>query len=106
MTNTDCGLSPPRFKQDYPHHSEYEGTAGADRDPPSRKMTKREDGTVNAGSCRITYDLCEVHLANAQELETHLDNKNHWDTQEYIHQNKSYDDLTIAFIQLCRETTT
>ncbi|KAM4552176.1 uncharacterized protein PAE49_015671 [Odontesthes bonariensis] len=91
-------LSPPRLKRDYPHQLGYVET-GLDQEPPSRKMTKREGRTVRMDSCPITCDLCDVELANAQELEAHLDSKSHWDTLEHIQLNKNYDDLAIAFLQ-------
>lgn len=53
-------------------------------------------------SCRspITCDLCDVELANGQELQDHLESKSHWDTLEHIQQENHYDDLAIAFLQV------
>lgn len=47
----------------------------------------------------IICDLCDVELANGQELEDHLDGKSHWDTLEYIQQQNNYDDVAMAFLQ-------
>ena len=53
-----------------------------------------------SGRDPITCDLCDVQLANGQELEDHLDSRGHWGTLEYIQQNNNYDDLEIAFLQV------
>lgn len=50
--------------------------------------------------CPINCDICEVELANAQELEEHLDTSSHWETLEHIQQKKNYNDLVIAFLQV------
>lgn len=53
-------------------------------------------------SCRspILCDLCDVELANGQELQDHLESKTHWDILEHIQQENNYDDMTIAFLQV------
>lgn len=53
-------------------------------------------------TCRIpvSCDLCDVELANSQELQDHLESKTHWDTLEHIQQQNNYNDVTIAFLQV------
>lgn len=50
----------------------------------------------------FTCELCDVELANKQELEDHLESKTHWDTMEHIQRESNYDDLTVAFLQVRR----
>lgn len=45
-------------------------------------------------------DLCDVEVASNQELVNHLESKTHWDTLEHVQQQKNYDDMTIAFLQV------
>uniref|UniRef100_A0A1A8BU35 DBIRD complex subunit ZNF326 n=1 Tax=Nothobranchius kadleci TaxID=1051664 RepID=A0A1A8BU35_NOTKA len=89
--------SPPRLKRDHQQLGCLE--KGLDPEAPPPKATKHEGVDVIMDQCPITCDLCEVELANAQELEDHLDCKSHWDTLEHIQQNNDYDDLAIAFLQ-------
>lgn len=51
-------------------------------------------------SVPISCDLCEVELANGQELQDHLEVKSHWDTLEHIQKQSNYNDMTIAFLQV------
>ncbi|XP_063318329.1 uncharacterized protein LOC134617087 [Pelmatolapia mariae] len=90
-------LSPPR-SQDYQHQVGYM-KKGRDQDLPSTKVTRNTRQTVTLEKTPITCDLCEVELANGQELQDHLDSKCHWDTLEHIQQNNKYDDVMIAFLQ-------
>ncbi|XP_013881383.1 uncharacterized protein LOC106530332 isoform X3 [Austrofundulus limnaeus] len=90
--------SPPRLKRDHPQRGGAE-TAGLDQEPPPTKVTRDTDKPVTVDRCPITCDLCDVELANAQELEDHLDCRSHWNTLEHIQQNNKYDDLAIAFLQ-------
>ncbi|XP_041847501.1 uncharacterized protein LOC121643941 [Melanotaenia boesemani] len=92
------GASPPRLKRDYPHHSRHMET-GLDQDQPSRKVPRKEGKMIKMENCPITCDLCDIMLANAEELEDHLDSRSHWDTLEHIQQSNHYDDLVIAFLQ-------
>lgn len=48
----------------------------------------------------VSCDLCDVELANSQELQDHLESKTHWDTLEHIQQENNYNDVTIAFLQV------
>uniref|UniRef100_A0A1A7WRL4 DBIRD complex subunit ZNF326 n=1 Tax=Iconisemion striatum TaxID=60296 RepID=A0A1A7WRL4_9TELE len=89
--------SPPTLKRDHQQLGYLE--TGLDQEPPPPKVTKHQGNAVIMDKCPITCDLCEVELANAQELEDHLDCKSHWDTLEHIQQNNNYDDLAIAFLQ-------
>lgn len=56
------------------------------------------------GSVPISCDLCDVELANGQELQDHLESKSHWDTLEHIQKQSNYDDVTIAFLQVGKYT--
>uniref|UniRef100_A0A3B3BQ34 DBIRD complex subunit ZNF326 n=1 Tax=Oryzias melastigma TaxID=30732 RepID=A0A3B3BQ34_ORYME len=96
--------SPPRFKRDYQHLRPSE-TVEMDQDLPWTKVTKTEENTAAPSRCPITCELCDVEVANAQELQAHLDSKSHWDTLQYIQENNNYDDVTAAFLQevmLCK----
>lgn len=55
-------------------------------------------------SLPISCDLCDVELANGQELQDHLECKSHWDTLEHIQKQSNYNDVTIAFLQVGRRT--
>ncbi|XP_037537226.1 DBIRD complex subunit ZNF326 [Nematolebias whitei] len=90
--------SPPRLKRDHQQLGHVE-TAGLNQDPLPAKVTREAEKAVPVDRCPITCDLCDVELANAQELEDHLDCKSHWNTLEHIQQNNKYDDLAIAFLQ-------
>ncbi|XP_037837773.1 DBIRD complex subunit ZNF326 isoform X2 [Kryptolebias marmoratus] len=89
--------SPPRLKRDHQQLGHVE--TGLDQNPPPTKVTRHADKTVTVDRCPIVCDLCDVELANAQELEEHLDCRSHWDTLEHIQQKNKYDDLAIAFLQ-------
>ncbi|XP_023820596.1 DBIRD complex subunit ZNF326 isoform X2 [Oryzias latipes] len=88
--------SPPRFKRDYLRPLE---AVEVDQDLPRTKVTKTEETAAAQSRCPITCDLCDVGVANAQELQAHLDCKSHWDTMQYIQEHNSYDDVTAAFLQ-------
>ncbi|XP_034469579.1 uncharacterized protein LOC117778249 [Hippoglossus hippoglossus] len=97
MTTT-VRLSPPKLRQNSKHHS---GHMEKDLDPimPVKERTRNRTKMVIMDKEPITCDLCDVELANGQELEDHLDSRGHWGTLEYIQQNNNYDDLEIAFLQ-------
>ncbi|RVE61098.1 hypothetical protein OJAV_G00167540 [Oryzias javanicus] len=90
--------SPPRFKRDYQHLRPLE-TVEMDQDLPWTKMTKTEENTASPNRSPITCELCDVEVANAQELQAHLHCKSHWDTLQYIQENNNYNDVTAAFLQ-------
>lgn len=87
---TSVRISPPRLHHNYKHHSGLDQITPATRNESKRIIMDKEP---------ISCDLCDVELANGQELEDHLDTKTHWDTLEHIQQHNSYDDITIAFLQ-------
>ncbi|XP_030016006.1 DBIRD complex subunit ZNF326 isoform X1 [Sphaeramia orbicularis] len=87
---TSVRLSPPRVHHNYKHHS------GLDQIIP---VTRKENKSIIMDREPISCDLCDVELANGQELEDHLETKTHWDTLELIQQHNNYDDITIAFLQ-------
>ncbi|XP_030016011.1 A-kinase anchor protein 8 isoform X6 [Sphaeramia orbicularis] len=62
-------------------------------------VTRKENKSIIMDREPISCDLCDVELANGQELEDHLETKTHWDTLELIQQHNNYDDITIAFLQ-------
>ncbi|XP_070775258.1 DBIRD complex subunit ZNF326 [Enoplosus armatus] len=97
MTTT-VRLSPPSSQQDYQHQLGYEET-GLDQMTPSTEVTTNRSKNIIMDKSPITCDLCDVELANGQELEDHLDSKSHWDTLEHIQQQNNYDDVAIAFLQ-------
>ncbi|XP_028284403.1 A-kinase anchor protein 8-like isoform X2 [Parambassis ranga] len=95
LTMTTVRLSPPKLKRDYQHQLTCVET-DLDREAPPTKLNKNQTLT---DKYPITCDLCDVALANGQELEDHLDSRIHWDTLEHIQQNNHYDDMTVAFLQ-------
>ncbi|XP_060899448.1 uncharacterized protein LOC132978340 isoform X2 [Labrus mixtus] len=96
---TTVRLSPPRLKQDYQQQLGYVETE-LDQIPPPNKVPRLESKrTIMDKNPIIICDLCEVELANGQELEDHLESKSHWDTLEHIQQHNNYDDIVIAFLQ-------
>ncbi|XP_054452295.1 uncharacterized protein LOC129089009 isoform X2 [Anoplopoma fimbria] len=95
--NTTVRLSPPRLQQDY-QQLKYLGT-GQEQIPLSTEVPRKSNVDIIMDRSPITCDLCDVELANGQELEDHLESKSHWDTLEHIQQQNNYDDLAIAFIQ-------
>ncbi|XP_039999512.1 DBIRD complex subunit ZNF326-like isoform X2 [Xiphias gladius] len=97
MTTT-VTLSPPKLQQDYQHHLGFV-ERGLDQITPATEVTRNRSKTIVMDKSPITCDLCDVELANGQELEDHLDSKSHWGTLEHIQQKKNYDDLAIAFLQ-------
>ncbi|XP_045908229.1 uncharacterized protein LOC123972687 isoform X1 [Micropterus dolomieu] len=96
--NTTVRLSPPSLEQDYQHQLGYVQT-GLDQITPSTEVTRNRTKKIIMDKSPITCDLCDVELANGQELEDHLDGKSHWDTLEYIQQQNNYDDVAMAFLQ-------
>ncbi|XP_051255716.1 uncharacterized protein LOC127363214 isoform X3 [Dicentrarchus labrax] len=97
MTTT-VRLSPPRLQQDYQHQLGYV-ERGLDEITPSTEVTRNRSQNIIMEKNPITCDLCDVELANGQELQDHLESKTHWDTLEHIQQENNYDDLAIAFLQ-------
>ncbi|XP_070829980.1 uncharacterized protein [Chaetodon trifascialis] len=97
MTTTGR-LSPPRIQRDYQHQSGYMET-GLDKVTPPTEVTRRRSKNIIMNKSPIICDLCDVELANGQELQDHLESKAHWDTLEHIQQENDYDDLAIAFLQ-------
>lgn len=98
MTTTDR-LSPPRLKRDYQHHSGNNETGLHTADVTNRRTVLLMDNVP------ISCDLCDVELANGQELQDHLESMSHWDTLEHIQKQSNYNDVTIAFLQevmLCK----
>nr|XP_020483298.1 DBIRD complex subunit ZNF326-like [Labrus bergylta] len=95
---TTVRLSPPRLKQDYQQQLGYVETE-LDQIPPPNKVPRLESKRTIMDKNPIICDLCEVELANGQELEDHLESKSHWDTLEHIQQHNNYDDIVIAFLQ-------
>ncbi|XP_034411060.1 uncharacterized protein LOC117746205 [Cyclopterus lumpus] len=95
--DTTVGLSPTRLQQDY-QQLNYVGTEW-DQVPPSTKVPRNRSINIIMDKSPITCDLCDVELANGQELQDHLESKSHWDTLEHIQQQHNYDDLAIAFLQ-------
>ncbi|KAG7526081.1 DBIRD complex subunit ZNF326 isoform X1 [Solea senegalensis] len=95
---TTVRLSPPKVQHDSKHHLGLK-EKGQDPVTPATEVTRNRIKTVMMDESPVTCDLCDVELANGQELEDHLDSKNHWVTLEYIQQNNNYDDLAIAFLQ-------
>ncbi|XP_071346364.1 uncharacterized protein [Trachinotus anak] len=95
---TTIRLSPPKLQRDYQHQLGLMET-GLDKITPATEVTRRTSKTIMMDKNPITCDLCEVELANGQELEDHLDGRSHWVTLEHIQQNNNYDDLAIAFLQ-------
>ncbi|KAF7669775.1 hypothetical protein LDENG_00124160 [Lucifuga dentata] len=95
--STTVRLSPPRLQVDYQHQPGYVGT-GADQ-ITSTEVTKKKNRSPIIEKSPFTCELCDVELANKQELEDHLESKTHWDTMEHIQQQTNYDDLTVAFLQ-------
>ncbi|XP_068427459.1 DBIRD complex subunit ZNF326-like [Clinocottus analis] len=95
--NTAVRSSPTRSQQDY-QQLNYLDTEW-DRVPPSTKKSRNRSINIIMDKNPITCDLCDVELANSQELEDHLESKSHWDTLEHIQQQNNYDDLAIAFLQ-------
>uniref|UniRef100_A0A3Q3RQ25 Zinc finger protein 326 n=1 Tax=Mastacembelus armatus TaxID=205130 RepID=A0A3Q3RQ25_9TELE len=96
--STAVRLSPPRFQRDYQHQLGHVET-GQDRITSSKEVTRNRSKNIIMDKSPITCDLCDIELANGQELEDHLDSKSHWDTLEHIQQQNNYDDLAIAFLQ-------
>ncbi|XP_034558930.1 uncharacterized protein LOC117826748 [Notolabrus celidotus] len=95
---TTVRLSPPRLKRDYPQHLGYNETE-LDQIPPPNKVTRLCGKNVIMDKTPIYCDLCDVELANGQELEDHLESKGHWGTMEHIQQHNNYDDVILAFLQ-------
>lgn len=94
---TAVRLSPPPTQHNYKQsrYSEQDNVS-----PPRLEGNKDLGRNESAPPKNIIYcDLCEVELSNGQELEEHLDSKNHWDTLEYIQEHNNYDDMVIAFLQ-------
>ncbi|KAM3604630.1 uncharacterized protein V6R79_014084 [Siganus canaliculatus] len=86
-------LSPPMLQRDYQHQ------LGRDKITPSTGGIRNTSKTLIMDDDAVTCDLCDVEVANGQELQDHLDSKTHWDTLEHIQQENRYDDQTIAFLQ-------
>nr|XP_046265696.1 uncharacterized protein LOC124070092 isoform X2 [Scatophagus argus] len=97
MTTTDR-LSPSRLQRDYQDGLGYV-KAGLDKITPSTEVTGNRRRNLIMDRCPITCELCDIELANSQELQHHLESKTHWDTLEHIQQKNNYDDLTVAFLQ-------
>ncbi|XP_018532682.1 DBIRD complex subunit ZNF326 isoform X1 [Lates calcarifer] len=97
-TTTSVRLSPPKIQRDYQHQSGFAETA-LDQIKPATEVARKRNKTVIMDSSPITCDLCDVELANGQELEDHLDSNSHWATLEHIQQRNNYDDMAIAFLQ-------
>ncbi|TNN69840.1 DBIRD complex subunit ZNF326 [Liparis tanakae] len=95
--NATVGSSPTRLQPDY-QQLNYLGTEW-DQVPPSTKVPRNRSINVIMDKSPIMCDLCDVELANGQELEDHLESKSHWDTLEHIQQQHHYDDMAIAFLQ-------
>nr|XP_020471711.1 DBIRD complex subunit ZNF326 [Monopterus albus] len=95
---TAVRLSPSRLQQDFHHHLGQAKT-GQDHITSSKKVTGDRTKNIIMDKNPITCDLCDVELANAQELEDHLDSRSHWNTLEYIQQQNNYSDMAIAFLQ-------
>ncbi|CAN9503197.1 unnamed protein product [Ophioblennius macclurei] len=96
--STTVRLSPPRLKWDYKDQLPYADTV-PDRDRPSQNVTKSRIKNAEMEKKLLICDLCDIVVANGQELDNHLDSKSHWDTLEHIQQNNNYDDMEIAFLQ-------
>ncbi|XP_040911269.1 uncharacterized protein LOC121193153 isoform X2 [Toxotes jaculatrix] len=94
MTTT-VRLSPPKLQRDYQHQL---GFAKTSLDQIT-EVTRIRSKPIIMEKSSITCDLCDVELANGQELDDHLDSKSHWVTLEHIQQENNYDDLAIAFLQ-------
>ncbi|XP_070701821.1 DBIRD complex subunit ZNF326-like [Pempheris klunzingeri] len=97
MTTT-VRLSPPRTQRDFQHQVGYMET-GLDKITSPTEVTRNRSKNMLMDKCPITCDLCDVEVANAQELEDHLESKTHWDTLEHIQLQNNYDDMAIAFLQ-------
>ncbi|KAE8291123.1 DBIRD complex subunit ZNF326 [Larimichthys crocea] len=95
---TTVRLSPPRLQRDYQHQSGYMKTGLGELTPSTEKIRNGSKKIIMDKS-PITCDLCEVELANGQELQDHLESKTHWFTLEHIQQENNYDDMAIAFLQ-------
>lgn len=95
---TTVRLSPPRLHRDYQHKSEYV-EAGQDQIQRSTAEPRTRNRLIIMDKIPIICDLCDVELANGEELEDHLESKSHWDTLEHIQQQNNYDDVVIAFLQ-------
>lgn len=95
---TTVRLSPPRLKRDYSQHLGY-NEKELDQIPPPNKVMRPGGKNVVMDKNPICCDLCDVELANGQELEDHLESKSHWDTMEHIQQHNNYDDVIMAFLQ-------
>lgn len=91
-------ISPPRVSW----YSKYPATVvdkGLNRDHVSPTVTKSRSKNVVMDKNFIACDLCDIVVANGQEMDEHLESKSHWDTLEHIQQNNNYDDMAIAFLQ-------
>nr|XP_019958556.1 PREDICTED: DBIRD complex subunit ZNF326 [Paralichthys olivaceus] len=91
-------LSPPKLRQNSKHHGGHM-EKGPEQIKPAEEKTRNRRKMIIMDKEPITCDLCDVELANGQELEDHLDSRSHWGTLEYIQQNNNYDDLEVAFLQ-------
>lgn len=88
---------PPRLQQNYQHQLGYR-EGGVEEITPTA-VTRNGNKSVVMENIPISCDLCDVELANGQELQDHLESKIHWDTMEHIQQENNYDDMAIAFLQ-------
>ncbi|KAG7227173.1 hypothetical protein INR49_013972 [Caranx melampygus] len=95
---TTVRLSPPKLQRDYQHQLGHMET-GVGKIAAATEASRKRRRTTITDNNHVTCDLCDVELANGQELEDHLDSRKHWGTLEHIQQNNGYDDLAIAFLQ-------
>lgn len=93
-------LSPlrPPLGDVYQHQLGYTETR-LDKIMPSTEVSRDRIKNVIMNKSPISCDLCDVELANGQELQYHLESKTHWDTLEHIQLENNYDDVAIAFLQ-------
>lgn len=95
--STTVRLSPPRLHWSYERQPFVH--TGLNRDHVSPSVAKSWSKNVVMNKNFIACDLCDVVLANGQEMDHHFDSKSHWDTLEHIQQHNNYDDVVIAFLQ-------
>ncbi|CAJ1071885.1 uncharacterized protein LOC117826748 [Xyrichtys novacula] len=95
---TTVRLSPPPLKREYRQDFGY-SEKERDQISPPNKVARLRSKEVIMGNNPICCDLCDIEVANGQELMDHLESKTHWDTLEHIQQHNNYDDIRMAFLQ-------